>query len=234
MAQRFPKPGRRILIIAEAVALGIGISLALVAGLVLINPWWGLAPAPVPSWMGVSIILPAYAAPALILLLYGYLRGKSGAETRASVARAAGLTLLFAAIILELRRTYHGARMADAPILPVEAWTYNAAAFGLAALMFALSAERQGKLLRYASLGLALLTLAKAAIFDLGGLEGAARLAAFVGLIGAGGALIWLYRRLALPGGAAQPTNEYLKPDLPKPNLVKPEPAKSLAETPPG
>ena len=229
MAWGIRKPGRRILFTLEILALGITLTLSLVVGLVLINPWWGLAPANAPSWNGLSVIFLAYAAPALLMLAYAHLRSRHGVETRAGVALAAGLALLFAALTLEIRRRYHGAHMADAPILPIEAWAYSAAWIGLAALMFALSAERQGKLLRYASLGLALITLGKTALFDLGGLNGLTRLAAFVGLVGAGGALVWFYRRFVLPGGAEQP-----KSAITETNLAKPEPRKTLAESPPG
>jgi hypothetical protein len=68
--------------------------------------------------------------------------------------------------------------------------------------------------------------LAKTALFDLGGLNGTARLAAVVALVGAGGGLIWFYRRFVLPDGPAQAKTD-----------SRAEPAKALADpapTPPG
>ena len=189
----------------EMAAAGAAASHALAAGLILINPWWGLAPAPAPSWNGLSAILLGYGAPALMFLGYGALRRRHGLETRAGIAIGVGVLMLFVTTILELRRFYHGGAMVTAEILPAEAWAYNTALLGLAGLILALSADRAGKTLRFLSLGLALATLAKAALFDLSGLDGAGRLLAFLGLVAAGAALIWFYRRFILPSPAQRP-----------------------------
>lgn len=214
-----PRP-RAPLFTLEFLAFAAAATHVLVAGLAILNPWWGYAPAPAPGWRGFNAIEFAFAAPALLFFVYSLLRDRQGLPARAAAASAIGLVLLFAALALELRRLFHGSAMAVAPVAPAEGWAYSLATLGFAGLLLALSVERDSKPLRMLSLLLGLIALAKMALADLGSLEGGARLAAFVVILAAGGAMVWFYRRIVLPPTlprtAAQPNT------LGDPNLLPP------------
>jgi uncharacterized membrane protein len=95
--------------------------------------------------------------------------------------------------------------MAAAPVTQSEAWTYSVAALGFAALLLAGGAQRGGRLLRYASLGLALAALAKMAFSDLGALDGLGRIGLFLIIAVAAGGAVFFYRRFVLPPDPRQP-----------------------------
>lgn len=176
----------------------------IVAGL-LMNPWWGYDPAPAPGWPFFNVIEAAFAAPALLLAVYAWLRQRQQLETRAAIAFVASLALLFVALILEVRRLYHGAAMAIAPVTQIEAWTYSAAALGFSALMLALAAERKSNTLRYLSLMLALAALGKMAFSDLGALNGLTRLFGFLVIATLAGGVVFFFRRFVLSPVAIRP-----------------------------
>jgi uncharacterized membrane protein len=205
LAWRFGPRPRLSLFVLEFAAFAGAATHALVAGGALINPWWGLTPAPAPDWNGLSSILFAFGAPALLFLFYAVLRQNQKLEARAIAAASIGLVLLFLTLNLELRRLFHGADMAHAAIMQAEAWAYSLAWLGFAALLLALSTLRREHALLLASLALALVALAKTALFDLGGLDTAARLSATLLLVAAGAGLVWVYRRANLPRGATRP-----------------------------
>jgi uncharacterized membrane protein len=214
IALRFGPRPRASIFALEFLAFAGAATHELVAGLLMINPWWGLVPADAPGARGLNAIEFGYAAPALLFLGYAYLRARQRLAARAMAAAGVGVALLFAALMLELRRLFHGAAMASAPVSSSEAWTYSIAALGFAAILMALSMERAARGLRYAALGLALLAVGKMAFFDLSGLDGLPRVAATVGFIIAAGVMTVLYRRFALPDGPAR-----FKQD---PNLMPP------------
>jgi uncharacterized membrane protein len=205
LAWRFGPRPRLSLFVLEFVAFAGAATHALVAGGAMINPWWGLTPAPAPDWNGLSSILFAFGAPALLFLFYAYLRQRQALEARAISAASIGLILLFLTLNLELRRLFHGADMAGASIIQAEAWTYSLAWLGFAALMLALSTLRREHALAMASLLMALAAIAKTALFDLGNLDAAARFSAAAILIAAGAGLVWFYRRAILLRGATRP-----------------------------
>lgn len=234
MAWRYgPKPAFHIYAF-ELVIFTAATAHALIAGGVILNPWWGPIPAPAPGWDYFNVIELAFAAPALLLFLYTWLRAQHRMELRFSIAFAAGLIMLLLAIVLEIRRLFHGAAMARAPVSMSEAWAYSGAMLVFALVLLLMSAERGGRVLRIVSLGLALAALTKMALSDLGALQGLPRLGASLAIGAAGGALVWFYRRTLWPAllpRAAQPKTlpKAQEPKLePRPepgSEPKPEPA---------
>lgn len=214
-----PKP-RAYLFALEWLALAAAVIYVFVAAVVALNPWWGLTPAEVTGWRGLNLIELAFAAPALVLLVYAQIRRRQNTTARAGAAEAYGFALLLLAIVLELRRLFHGAAMAHAAVTTAEAWAYSFASLGFAALLYALSIARKGRALRYTAITLAVTALGKMALSDIAVFEGALRLVVFVILAALAGALIWLGVRDLLPPGLlrapARPKN------LADPNLNTP------------
>lgn len=184
---------------SEAAAFALGAAALLIGGLVWVNPWWGLAPAAAPGWQIANALAFAFLGPALLLGFYAWRRERSRQPARAGAALVIALVLLFTHLTLELRRTFHGPAMAGAEIGYAEAWAYTLAWIGFAAALLLLAIERGIGWARHASLAVALLALAKGALFDLGGLSGLMQIGAFAGLGAAGAGLILLYRRFVLP-----------------------------------
>ncbi len=208
---RFDARARAPLAGLELVAFaGAGIHMGLV-GLVAINPWWGLAPAPAPGAPGFNAVEAGYLAPGLAFLAYAYLCERQQRRVCAGASLAAGLCLIFVAVILEIRRLMHGAAMASAPLSVAEAWAYSLATLGFAAFLAALAAGRDAPILRMSALGLGIAAIGKMAIFDTAGLDGFARYGAMIVFIIGGGAFVMFSRRflvrLASPGyrGARDP-----------------------------
>ncbi|MGE0596320.1 MAG: DUF2339 domain-containing protein [Hyphomonadaceae bacterium] len=216
LAWRFGPNPRRTIYALELTALCAAAAHAFLISGVWINPWWGYAPAAVHGPPGLDHIALAFAAPGALLILYAWVRTRHRLGLRAAAAIGAAAALFFLNLILELRRLFHGAAMAAAPVTQAEAWTYSIATLGFAALLLALAAQRRGAVLRVASLGLALAALTKMAFSDLGALDGAARIIAFVAIALAAGGVIFVFRRFVLPPAPRQPKT------MPETNLAPP------------
>lgn len=205
LAWRFGARPRRAIFALEFAAFAAALTHAIVVQGVLINPWWGYAPAVVLGWGGFDLVMFAFAAPGLLFLFYAWQRSRQGYSARAATALGGAVTLLFVALILELRLLFHGAGMATEPLAQTEAWTYSIAMLGFAALLLAAAAHKEGRFLRYASLALALAALAKMAFSDLGALNGLGRIGAFLLIAAAAGGVVFLFRRFVLPPAPARP-----------------------------
>jgi uncharacterized membrane protein len=167
---------------------------------------------PVGRWPVVNLLLLAYGVPALFALLF--LREARLRSTRASavvVAAAGPLALLlpFVELSLEVRRAFHGSLLASGrldgalvtvgPTSDAEWYAYSLAWLVYAGALLALGILRALAALRYASLALVMLTVAKLFLFDMSALTGLYRVASFLGLglslVGIG----YLYQRYVFP-----------------------------------
>lgn len=189
----------------ELLLFGAAATHALIVTGALINPWWGLAPAQVTGANFLNLIEFACLAPALLFFVYAWLRRRQGLIARAGASLGMGLVLVLLTLILELRRMFHGAAMASAPVTHPEAWAYSGAGLAFAALLLAIGADRNLLTLRYASLALALGALGKMAFSDLGALDGIIRIAGFLLIAAAAGGVVFFYRRFVLPPGPIRP-----------------------------
>ncbi len=135
-------------------------------------------------------ILDALAVAYLLPLAWIWLASREFEATgNGWLVRAAGATqaltlvLVFAWLSLEIRRFYHGNVLASLdPASDAEFYTYSIAwlIFGLALLF--LGVLRGSQMLRYASLGVVLLTVSKVFLLDAGSLTGLYRVFSFLGL----------------------------------------------------
>jgi len=176
---------------------------------------------PVGEWPIVNLIQLAYGLPAVALLLIAFECRRQGRPGWVIASGATALVLGFVAVNLEVRHAFTG------PVLYVsmfsgpwpgqaESLAYSAAWLGYGIALLALGLWRKNHAVRYASLGVVMLTVAKVFLFDLSELVGVYRAFSFIGLglclIGIG----YAYRRFVfarLPGSAAGPPAQPESPD---------------------
>lgn len=113
--------------------LGLGLLYVASSPLTALNPWWGATPAQVAGPALLDTLTLAFAAPAALALaaarrLYDHQR------LPARIYAASGGVLLLTWALLELRRAFHGAEMASAPI-----GLFEAACYALLLLAYALA-----------------------------------------------------------------------------------------------
>ncbi|MET0182265.1 MAG: DUF2339 domain-containing protein [Caulobacterales bacterium] len=208
LSMRFgPKP-RLVIYAIEAACFGAAAIYALAAGALVLNPWWGVAAAPAPGWPGFNILLLAYLAPAFAFAFYGRLQEQRGMTMRAAIALGVGLMLALLHVTLELRRNFHGAAMADGGVSISEGWAYSIGWLGFAGALVLLAMERNAGWLRHVALAVALLALAKAALFDLSGFSGLLQIALGAMLLAATAGVVFLYRRYVLLPPASEANTE--------------------------
>lgn len=206
LAHRFGAKPSPLIAAVEGAAFGAAGLYALAAGIVVLNPWWGVQAAPAPGWTGINLLLLAYLGPAALFVIYGRLRERQDLKARAAIALALGLTLALLYVTLELRRLFHGANMTGGPPATIqEGWAYTIGWLGFAAALALLALDRTAAWVRHAAAAIALTALAKAALFDLDAFEGLMQLAMLALLIGAAIAIVLFYRRYGLPTSAAAP-----------------------------
>lgn len=141
----------------------------------------------------------AYLAPALLALLFLWTARQRESRAVATGAAVTALVLGLVYLSLEVRRAFVGSPMHLAPVSDGEYYAYSAVwlLYGAGLLGLGIWYRQQG--LRYASLAILALTIAKVFLFDMAALTGLLRALSFFGL---GLALIglgWLYQRFVFP-----------------------------------
>jgi len=186
-----------------------GAGLAIVFGQVLgANPLWSAEP--VGEWPLANLLTLAYAAPAALAALLAWDADRRGERRIAVVAFAFVPVLLFVDLSLEVRRAFHGSVLAYGVTTDAEWYAYSLAWLLFAGLLLGLGLRLGIAALRYASLALVLLTIAKVFLFDMSALSGLYRALSFMGLGASLLAIVWLYARFVFPqrtapaGGAGE------------------------------
>jgi uncharacterized membrane protein len=204
LAARFGANPRRAPTIAEAVFAAFGAAFALWSGCFILNPWGGEAPAPVPGWPILNVLLVAYAIPASLCAAYAMLKRPQGDIWRARLAGGAATLLFFANVTLEVRRWFHPLNLANGAVGPVETWAYTVAWIVFAAALLWLGLRLSRPSLRYASLAVLLAAVIKAFGFDMSALTGLLRGASYLGLGAAILVVALVYQRYVFPKGFAK------------------------------
>ena len=180
---------------------GLGTLQVLGGQVLLFNPLfrWGES---VGDWPVVNLLLLAYGVPALIAGLFARQAGLRGQGRLAAAAGIAVLALLFVELSLEIRRAFHGPVLYGGVVSDPEWYAYSAGWLLYAGALLALGIWRSSAALRYASLAIVMLTVAKVFLIDMSELTGILRAVSFMGLgltlVGVG----WLYRRFVFPPAA--------------------------------
>lgn len=191
--------------------VGIGALLFLVLGnLLLANPlFW---PTEVGRLPVLNLLGLAYLAPALLALLYLWTAQRRGNRRIANAASVIALVLGLVYLSLEVRRAFVGSAMDSAPISDGEYYAYSAVwlLYGAGLLGLGIWFRQQG--LRYASLAILGLTIAKVFLLDMAELSGLLRALSFLGLGLALLALGWIYQRFVFPPRRAPATTQVSAP----------------------
>ncbi len=126
---------------------------------------------------------------------------RHGGRRLPPVASAAALALGFAWISLEVRQLFHGSFLDAGPSGAAERYAYSAAwvLYGVALLLAGIA--RRGPILRYGSLGVMLLAVAKVFLYDTARLSDLYRVLSFLGLGASLLLLGFLYQRFVFREG---------------------------------
>lgn len=177
---------------------GLGAAMVLLGQVLIGNPLWtgaAVGNRPVLNLLGV-----AYTLPALLAAVLAWSANRHGQRHLAAIAFAAVPVLLFVAVSLEVRRTFQGGEIAVwLPTSDAEWYAYSAAWLIFAFVLLGLGLKLSVVALRYASLALVLLTVAKVFLFDMAALGGLYRALSFIGLGLCLLGIVWLYARFVFP-----------------------------------
>ena len=178
------------------------------------NPWWGLGPEVSGPAVFNSLFL-AYALPGVIAVFYAARARADGLMRIGATASVAAAGLMFVWATLEVRRAFHAPELSSGAVSEAESYAYSAVWVVVAALTLLAGVIRKRPALRYAALGLLVITSVKVCLLDMYSLGGLWRGLSFIGL---GGALLGigvLYQRVILPAGRAE-TQDDPEGDTPK------------------
>lgn len=163
---------------------------------------------PVGDWPILNLIQLAYGLPAVALLLTAFEFRRQNRPLWLTASGATALVLGFVALNLEVRRAFVGPVLSGPDPTQAESLAYSAAWLAYGVALLGLGVWRDNHAVRYASLAVVLLTVAKVFLVDLSELAGLYRALSFIGLglslIGIG----YAYRRFVFtraPAGAPDP-----------------------------
>jgi uncharacterized membrane protein len=134
------------------------------------------------EWPIVDTLLLAYLAPAGFALAFSLLFKRRGWHRLALAAASAALVLLFVYVSVEVRHWFQGPTLQWAFVSDAESYAVSAAWLVLALALLAAGILGKSRELRYASLAILLLAVAKVFLYDASELTGLYRVAAFLGL----------------------------------------------------
>jgi uncharacterized membrane protein len=169
-----------------------------------------------PLWSGESVgLVPianqlflAFAAPAVLVGLFAQAFRRDGPSWLAALSGVLALVLVFAYVSLELRHLWHGPRLDLGPTGDGEWYAYSVLWLAYAGALLVAGLAAQSASLRYASLAVLLVTVAKVFLFDMSALAGLYRAASFIGL---GLSLVGIglfYQRIVFPPGESADDEE--------------------------
>ncbi len=178
--------------------LGIaGLAAVLLGLLFLWNPF--LTGEPVGPRRIFNLLLLAYVVPAILcVFLYWVSQGRRPKEF-VMAAGVAALLLVFAYISLENRALFHGSVLRGGVTGDAEWYAYSAIWMIFGAALLAAGILTRTAVLRYASLGVIILTVTKVFLSDLSHLSGILRALSFMGLGLVLVAIGYFYQRFVFP-----------------------------------
>ncbi|MGE0611424.1 MAG: DUF2339 domain-containing protein [Hyphomicrobiales bacterium] len=193
----------RVVVEKAAAILGIaGLAAILLGHLLLFNPLF--TNESVGTGLVFNLVFLGYLVPALLCgVLYYMSRGRHPYYLAAIGATA--LLLAFAWLTLENRVLYQGEYLARGATSDAEWYTYSAIWLAFGAALLAGGILTGVRALRFASLAVILLTVAKVFLSDMDNLEGILRALSFIGLGAVLIAVGYFYQRFVFPRPAAEP-----------------------------
>jgi uncharacterized membrane protein len=153
----------------------------------------------------VNVLFLAYAVPALFAFRFATAISGTRYEPFSHFAGGLGFVLVFAYLSLETKRFFEGPVFAFDRFSDGELYAYSIVWMAYALALLALGIATGRSVLRYASLAVLVVTVAKVFLVDMAGLTGLYRVGSFLGL---GLALIgigYVYQRFVFPRPQQQP-----------------------------
>ncbi len=146
-----------------------------------------------------NTLLLGYALPGFLCAIIAWISAGKRPDYYTQAFAGVALLLVFAYVSLEVRTVFQGATLATGPTTDLESYTYSAVwlVFGLVLLVAGVIFARAP--LRYASLPVIVLTVAKVFLVDMANLTGILRALSFIGLGLVLMAIGYLYQKLIFP-----------------------------------
>jgi uncharacterized membrane protein len=130
----------------------------------------------------INLLLLAYFVPGVLAICVGWLLCARGFSRLANMANFASLLLLFLYLTLEVKHWFQGPVLGVSFSTDAESYAVSAVWLVYALVLLGGGIVFRNKWLRFASLGVLLVTVAKIFIGDMAGLTGLYRVASFLGL----------------------------------------------------
>ncbi len=163
-----------------AAVLALGFVATFIGPPLLINPLWDRSD--VGGLPIFNLLLFAYGLPVVLFLLaFGELM-RRGWLRPAKVFAATALLYAFLLITLEVRQAFHGGLLGQGVATTAERYAYSVAWLVFGLILLALGIARKSTALRWASLAVTLLAVAKVFLYDASNLTGLYRVVSFLGL----------------------------------------------------
>ena len=198
------RAGNPVLVWGARVLAIAGIAYVALISVLAGNPLYGVGvwdgPAPrVGSWPILNLLGVAYLLPAILLGAIHAMARRNGERVLSGSSTVAALVLGFVWTCLSVTQAFQGTDLTSGPTSDAEWWAYSAAWIAYGGVLLALGLWRGSSGLRYASLAVVMIAVAKVFLVDLSALEGFFRALSFIALglslLGIG----YLYQRFAFP-----------------------------------
>ncbi|SIO31052.1 DUF2339 domain-containing protein [Halodesulfovibrio marinisediminis] len=172
--------------------------------LLIHNPLW--AHQRIEGWLVINSLLLPYGLPLLWTWIAGSKLPLKNKEPWTNCTRGFTLLLLFVLINLNVRYFFHGEYLDIGITTNAEIYTYSVTWLILAVSLLLAGVVSQVKMLRYASLGVMILTVGKVFLYDASELEGLYRVFSFLGLGVSLLGLSWFYTRFIFKENVPPPS----------------------------
>jgi uncharacterized membrane protein len=195
------RSGDRVQFYGSMLLLGAAAFQVVLLQLLVSNPL--LSPSNVGAWPVINVLFLAYAVPAFFAFRFALTAETDRDLLLTLIAAALGFVLVFAYLTLETTRAFEGPvfgnNRSDGELY---AWSIVWLVYALALLMLGIVLAKSA--LRYASLGVLIVTVLKVFLFDMAGLTGLYRVGSFLGLGLSLIAIGFVYQRFVFPSPAAK------------------------------
>lgn len=183
---------------------GLGLAATFAGPSFLLNPLWN--DSDVGALPVLNLLLFGFGVPIVLILVGAREARRRGWGKTAKLLSVASLLLAFLLLSLEVRQAFHGGLLSQGETTTAERYAYSVAwlVFGLGLL--ALGIRRKSTALRWASLAVTLLAVAKVFLYDASNLTGLYRVVSFLGLGASLLGLAFVYQKYVF--GRADATEE--------------------------
>lgn len=205
LAWRFGAEPRPVFHWTERVLIIGAAANTLLAGLVLLAPWWGMTPANVVGPPILNNLLVGYALPAALFGGYAVFKGRARPTLLSQIASACAVIASVSWALLAVRHAFHPAAPAQAAVLPFEHAAYSLVFAVASAIVLAIAYFRNAPSLRYAAAALAAAAFGKALVVDAMQIDGLVKYAVYA-LLAAGAAAAFIgFQRYVFPRAPIPP-----------------------------